>query len=101
MQRMPGDYEAQIGQGPIAIHALEHLGATDRGVIMLRKELRRRVRMVQQGQDPPELEVLRGKVVSTCGGDTLLRVPQAPTPEEDKKLLQQVARDLGRRYLQS
>ena len=30
-QRRPGDYEAQVGQRPIAIHALEHLGATDRG----------------------------------------------------------------------
>jgi nitrite reductase/ring-hydroxylating ferredoxin subunit len=100
MQREPGDYEAQISQRLIAVHALEHLATTDRGIIMLRKGLRRRVRMVQRGQDPPELQVLRGRTVSTHGGDTLLRVPQAPTPEEDEKLLKQVARELGRRYLQ-
>src|SRR5262249_43322788 len=100
MQRMPGDYEAQVGQRPIAVHALEHLGATDRGIIMFRKGLRRRIRMIQTGEDPPELAVLRGKVVSTYGGDTLLRVPQAPTPEEDKALLQKLIRDLGRRYIQ-
>ncbi|MEE8303535.1 MAG: aromatic ring-hydroxylating dioxygenase subunit alpha, partial [Candidatus Tectomicrobia bacterium] len=29
-QRQPGDYDAQVGQRPIAIHGLEHLGATDR-----------------------------------------------------------------------
>ena len=27
----PRDYEAQVGQRPVAIHGLEHLGATDRG----------------------------------------------------------------------
>src|SRR5262247_4300142 len=36
-QRRPGDYEAQVGQRPVAIHGLEHLGATDRGVIMFRQ----------------------------------------------------------------
>jgi len=30
-QRQPGDYEAQVSQRPIAIHGLEHIGATDRG----------------------------------------------------------------------
>ena len=29
-QLQPGDYEAQVTQRPIAIHGLEHLGATDR-----------------------------------------------------------------------
>jgi nitrite reductase/ring-hydroxylating ferredoxin subunit len=101
MQRMPGDYEAQVNQRPIAVHALEHLGATDRGITMMRKGLRRRIRMVQRGEDPPELAVLRGKVVPTHGGDTLLRMRQAPTTEQDKKLLQQAVQDLGRRYLQS
>src|SRR4051794_29701668 len=33
-QRQPGDYEAQVSQRPIAIHGLEHIGATDRGVMM-------------------------------------------------------------------
>jgi phenylpropionate dioxygenase-like ring-hydroxylating dioxygenase large terminal subunit len=61
MQRIPGDYEAQISQRSIAVHALEHLGTTDRGVIMMRKGLRRRIRIVQQGQDPPELEAIPRK----------------------------------------
>jgi hypothetical protein len=39
-QRRPGDYEAQVGQRPIAIHGLEHLGATDRGVILFRQQIR-------------------------------------------------------------
>jgi hypothetical protein len=28
MQRMPGNYEAQVSQRPIPVHALEHLGTT-------------------------------------------------------------------------
>ena len=36
-QRHPDDKEAQLSQRPIALHALERLGTTDRGVIMFRK----------------------------------------------------------------
>ena len=39
-QRFPADYDAQSSQRPIAIHALEHLASTDRGVIMLRRIVR-------------------------------------------------------------
>jgi hypothetical protein len=51
-QRQGGDYEAQVSQRPIAIHALEHIGATDRGVIMFRNQTRRGIRAVQAGCDP-------------------------------------------------
>ena len=30
-QRYPGDYEAQVGQGPITIHSEEHFAQSDRG----------------------------------------------------------------------
>ena len=101
MQRAPGDYEAQTGQRTIAVHALEHLGMEDRGVTLMRKSLRSRVRMVQQGQDPPELASISGRIVSTYGGDTLLRVDQAATPEEDKKLLRKVGVEMAQRYVQN
>ncbi len=101
MQQMPGDYEAMIGQRPVAVHAMEHLGAEDRGVTMMRNGLRRRVRMVQQGQEPPELAATSGRTVNTYGGDTLLRVGQGATPEEDKKLLRQVGVDMAKRYVQN
>jgi nitrite reductase/ring-hydroxylating ferredoxin subunit len=51
-QRMPGDYEAQVSQGPITYHSEEHLVSTDRGVSMLRSMLRRQVETVAQGGDP-------------------------------------------------
>ena len=39
-QRYPDDKEAQEGQGEIAVHGLEHLASSDKGVIMFRKILR-------------------------------------------------------------
>ena len=42
-QRQPGDFEAQVSQRPIAIHALEHRASSDAGVARLRRLLRQRI----------------------------------------------------------
>jgi phenylpropionate dioxygenase-like ring-hydroxylating dioxygenase large terminal subunit len=51
-QRRPGDYEAQVSQRSVAIHGLEHLASTDRGVSMFRSQIRRGIRAIQAGGDP-------------------------------------------------
>jgi nitrite reductase/ring-hydroxylating ferredoxin subunit len=51
-RRMPGDLEAIVSQRPIAIHALEHLASSDRGVIMVRRLVRREIERVRRGEDP-------------------------------------------------
>lgn len=51
-QRSPDDKEAQVSQRPIAVHALERLATTDRGVIMFRKLLRRAMKDLKEGRDP-------------------------------------------------
>jgi len=51
-QAFPGDYEAQVSQGPIAAHSEEHLRSTDRGVAMLRRLLRQQLAAVRDGHDP-------------------------------------------------
>ncbi len=51
-QKFPGDYEAQVGQGPITFHSDEHLATTDQGVVMLRRLLQRQLDAVAQGKDP-------------------------------------------------
>lgn len=51
-QRFPGDYEAQVSQGPITLHSEEHLVSSDRGVVMLRTLLERQVKAVASGGDP-------------------------------------------------
>ena len=100
-QRFPGDYEAEVGQGPITIHALEHLGAADRGVTMFRKLLRDGIRAVQRGEDPKGVIREDGKVVNCYGGNTMVYLPPAATPEEDKKLLQETGRRVAEGYLKN
>jgi phenylpropionate dioxygenase-like ring-hydroxylating dioxygenase large terminal subunit len=51
-QRFPDDFEAQVGQGPLTLHSEEHLAATDKGLIMLRKLLLRQADAVANGRDP-------------------------------------------------
>jgi len=99
-QRRPGDYEAQVGQRPVAIHALEHLGATDRGVIMFRGQIRRGIRAVQAGEAPQGLSREAGAVMATYCNDTVVRVPPASTPEEDRQLMRAAGRRLAESYLE-
>jgi len=51
-QRHPDDKEAVEGQGPIALHGLEHLVTSDKGVVMFRRILREAIRAVKEGRDP-------------------------------------------------
>ena len=100
-QRTPGDYEAQASQRPIARHGLEHLGVEDRGVTLYRREMRKAIRLVERGQDPPGILREPGKIIPTYGGDTVLRVPPAPTEEEDRDLILKVGREMAQRYVKS
>ena len=91
-QRNPGDYEAEVSQRPIAVHAMEHLGATDRGVTLLRKILRQGIRAVQRGETPKGVWTEADGIISTYGSDTIMRIPPAPTLEEDNKLLRETGK---------
>jgi len=51
-QRHPGDYEAQVGQGPITIHSEEHFAQSDRGVLMIRRMLQDQINIIEAGRDP-------------------------------------------------
>jgi phenylpropionate dioxygenase-like ring-hydroxylating dioxygenase large terminal subunit len=95
-QRFPADFDAQSSQRPIAVHALEHLASTDRGVIMLRRIVRDGIRAVAAGGDPEGAERPEGKVLRTFTQDLVLRIPPAPTPEADRRLL----REAGRRVVE-
>jgi hypothetical protein len=95
-QRIPGDYDAQVSiHGGVARHGLEHLASTDRGVIMLRNMIRRGIRAVQNGDDPGHISRPSGQVISTFARDRVVSgIPSAPTPEEDSRLLREVARNV-------
>jgi hypothetical protein len=58
-QRKPADFEAFVGQGPIAIHAREHLTASDRGVTMFRARLRSTVLRAPAGDGDDQQRILQ------------------------------------------
>ena len=98
-QRQPGDYEAQVSQRPIAIHALEHIGATDRGVMMFRNLTRRGIRAVQAGGDPTGLCRDPGMVIPTYCNDTVTRMAPDGDPAIDRQRMRETGRQLADGYL--
>ena len=74
----PGDYEAQIGQGPIAIHDAENLGTTDKGVIAFRRLLRRAVYELAAGNSVPRPQPRSADgSIGTQSHDTVVLAPTA------------------------
>ncbi|MGH7062608.1 MAG: hypothetical protein ACREET_00870, partial [Stellaceae bacterium] len=95
-QRVPGDYDAQTSiHGGTARHGLEHLAATDRGVIMMRNLIRRGIRLVANGEDPDSPLLRNGAAVPTYGHDRVVAgIRVAGTADADKQLLREVARNV-------
>jgi hypothetical protein len=86
-QRFPGDYETQVGQGPITWHSDERLATSDRGVTLVRRQFKEQVGIVAAGGDPvgvsfdpgaPPIELTAGNYV--VGPDTdRATIPAAET----------------------
>jgi phenylpropionate dioxygenase-like ring-hydroxylating dioxygenase large terminal subunit len=93
-QRFPADFDAQSSQRTVAVHALENLASTDRGVIMLRRILREGIRAVARGRDPYGTKWPEGKAIPTFTQDIVLRVPPATGAEADRKLLRATGRSV-------
>jgi nitrite reductase/ring-hydroxylating ferredoxin subunit len=91
-QRIPGDYDAQVSiHGGMARHGLEHLAATDRGIIMMRNMIRRGIRSARNGGD----FATDGKPIATYGHDRVVGgVPPAGNEAEDRALLRETARNV-------
>lgn len=92
-QRIPGDYDAQVSQRPIAIHALENLTLCDRGVATLRRLLRREIQRMREGGDPGVSPLRSDGLIPTYTHDTV--VPVGPAGGDDDADRQQV-RDVGK-----
>ena len=100
-QRRPGDFEAQVSQRPIAVHGLEHLGTTDRGISMFARDPDpARHSGGQGGWRSGRLFRDAGAVIPTYCNDTVVRVPPATTPELDKKLMRETGRRLAEGYIE-
>ena len=97
-QRHPGDYEAQVSQRPIAVHGLEHLSETDRGVSMFRRQMRRGIQAVRGGNDPAGVIRETGAVIPTFCNNTVIHMPPAATEAKDKKMMRDAGLRLAKSY---
>ncbi len=75
-QREPGDYDAIASQGPIADRQSEHLGVTDRGVVMFRRLLARGINEVEEGKPPALPRLYAEGTVRTYCHSLVMRLPQ-------------------------
>lgn len=86
-QRAPGDWEAIVSQGKIAVHGAENPGSSDVGVYLCRKLLREMVR----GKTPPNTEFARlaaeGGTLPLYSQDSVLDIPELSREEDRKQLL--------------
>ena len=98
-QRHPGDWEAQVSQRPIAVHGLEHLATTDRGVIMFRNIVKKGIQAVEEGRDPEGILREPGGVIPTYCSDTMVTVPAADDVETDKELIRETGRKVAKGYV--
>lgn len=94
-QRLPGDYDAMVSQRSIALHAKEHLTYCDKGVVMLRKLIRRDIRRLATGEDIPASALRSQGLIPTYCHDSVLGV--APIGGEDDLALQE---EIGRQVTQ-
>ncbi|XDZ66015.1 Rieske 2Fe-2S domain-containing protein [Alphaproteobacteria bacterium LSUCC0684] len=81
-QRQPGDYEAQVSQRPIAIHRLENLASSDRGVARVRQMIRDRIRALEAGTEPDQPSANKLGQIATFVQDSVFK---ASLDEEGKR----------------
>lgn len=74
-QRYPADSEAVEGMGPISTHKGEHLMPTDRGISLYRRRVRKQIRDLADGIQPPQPLRHEDRSVRTYGQDTVLNLP--------------------------
>jgi len=68
-QREPGDYDAVMSQGPVANRKAEHLGTSDRGVVLLRRLLTQAIKGAKILNPRP------GSIVRTYAHTLVMRCP--------------------------
>lgn len=100
-QRVPGDFEAIAGQGPIALSATWNLNGGDRGVAMMRAIIRENMHAVRDGEDFITLEHADkvDGIVPTYTQDTVVKIP--PNGGDDRALMRKIGRKVSDIVLES
>jgi nitrite reductase/ring-hydroxylating ferredoxin subunit len=94
-QREPGDYDALVSQGSLANHRNEHLGTTDRGIVMFRRMLGRAIESVRIGEAPERPKLYENEPVRTYNHELVFRLPSQSNITDMLSL-----QDFGRRAAQ-
>lgn len=94
-QRAPGDWEALVSQGKIAVHAAEHPGTSDAGVYLCRKLLRDTLRGKGQPNTLYDRLQAMGKTLPLYAQDSVLHATELPRAEDRKLIL-----SLGKRVME-
>ena len=87
-QKKPGDAEAVEGMGAISAHKGEHLMQTDHGIMIYRRRIRKLVKSLQEGKEPPQPQKKKGEIIKTNGQDTVLRAPKRNI--DDRKFIKSI-----------
>jgi nitrite reductase/ring-hydroxylating ferredoxin subunit len=87
-QKSPGDAEAVEGMGSISSHKGEHLMPTDYGVMTYRRRIRKLIKSLEEGKEPPQPQKIKGEVVRTNGQDTVLKAPKRN--KNDKEFIKSI-----------
>lgn len=88
-QRRPADSEAVESMGPISTHKGENLMPTDRGISLYRRRVRRQIRDLASGKEPPQPASFAGATVRTYGQDTVLHLPPK-SGQDDRTYLRRI-----------
>ncbi len=100
-QWIPADYEAQSGQGPINIHALEQLGTQDRGIILFRRQIRRGIEAVARGEPPLGFYRRHEDVPPTFANDCVVPASNIGGDPDDPVALRRFADEMAIDYLKA
>ncbi len=100
-QYLPGDHEAQVGQGRINPIALEHLGTHDRGIVMFRRFVRQGIKAVSTGKDPVGFYRTEADLPPTFANDRVIPVSELGGSPNDAAVLIRLAESIGEDYLRN
>lgn len=100
-QWIPGDYEAQSGQGAINIHALEQLGTQDRGIVLFRRLVRRGIEAVARGEFPRGFYRTQSEVSPTFANDYVVLASEIGGDADDPAALRRFADRMTVEYLKA
>ena len=97
-QSIPGDHDAQESQGPINVHALEHLGTQDRGIVMYRRMARQGIEAVSKGGDPKGFFLAEEDIAPSFANDLVIGASEINGDPDDPEVLRTYARQVATIY---